>query len=253
MSVMISIRKVSKYFKTLGGADVVALKDISFDVEAGEFVAIVGPSGCGKSTLLRIIAGLMPASEGEILIEGKPVNGPTKGVGMVFQTPVLMPWKRVAENILFPLQIMGRKNDANNTNLNQLMKLLGLEGFEDAYPFELSGGMQSRVAIGRALITNPKLLLMDEPFGALDALTREKMGLELLRIWGEYRNTVIFVTHDVAEAVFLADKVVVMTPRPGTVKNIIKIDLDRPRDLSVKSSPEFAEYALKVRKELGLL
>ncbi|MEM4303812.1 MAG: ABC transporter ATP-binding protein [Candidatus Caldarchaeum sp.] len=250
---MISIRKVSKFFKTLGGAEVVALKDVSFDVEAGEFVAIVGPSGCGKSTLLRIIAGLTPASEGEILIEGKPVNGPAKGVGMVFQTPVLMPWKRVAENILFPLHIMGKKNEINESNLSQLLKLLGLEGFENAYPFELSGGMQSRVAIGRALITNPKLLLMDEPFGALDALTRERMGLELLRIWGEYRNTVIFVTHDVAEAVFLADKVVVMTPRPGTVKNVLKIDLDRPRDLVVKSSSEFAEYALKVRKELGLL
>ncbi|MCS6770117.1 MAG: ABC transporter ATP-binding protein [Candidatus Caldarchaeum sp.] len=249
---MISVRGVSKVFKTLKGADVVALKDVSFDVEEGEFIAIVGPSGCGKSTLLRIVAGLVPPSDGEILIEGRKVDGPAKGVGMVFQTPVLMPWKKVAENILFPLHIMGRNSEANDS-LAKLMRLLGLEGFEHAYPFELSGGMQSRVSIGRALITNPKILLMDEPFGALDALTREKMGLELLNIWREYRNTVLFVTHDVAEAVFLADRVVVMTARPGRVKNIVRIELDRPRDLAIKSSHEFAQYTLSVRKDLGLL
>lgn len=250
---MISVRNVSKVFKTLTGADVVALKDVSFDVEEGEFIAIVGPSGCGKSTLLRIVAGLAPSSEGEILIEGMRVDGPAKGVGMVFQTPVLMPWKKVVENIVFPLQIMGRNSEVNDSNLSRLMRLLGLEGFENAYPFELSGGMQSRVSIGRALITSPKILLMDEPFGALDALTREKMGLELLNIWREYRNTVLFVTHDVAEAVFLADRVVVMSARPGRIKNIVRIELERPRDLAIKSSQHFAEYTLNVRRDLGLL
>ncbi|MEM0383872.1 MAG: ABC transporter ATP-binding protein [Candidatus Caldarchaeum sp.] len=250
---MISVRNVSKVFKTLTGADVVALKDVSFDVEEGEFIAIVGPSGCGKSTLLRIVAGLVPSSGGEILIEGRRVDGPAKGVGMVFQTPVLMPWKKVVENIVFPLQIMGRNSEVNDSNLSRLMRLLGLEGFENAYPFELSGGMQSRVSIGRALITSPKILLMDEPFGALDALTREKMGLELLNIWREYRNTVLFVTHDVAEAVFLADRVVVMSARPGRIKNIVRIELERPRDLAIKSSQHFAEYTLNVRRDLGLL
>ncbi|MEM1938071.1 MAG: ABC transporter ATP-binding protein [Candidatus Caldarchaeum sp.] len=250
---MISVRNVTKVFKTLTGADVVALKDVSFDVEEGEFIAIVGPSGCGKSTLLRIVAGLVPSSGGEILIEGRRVDGPAKGVGMVFQTPVLMPWKKVVENIVFPLQIMGRNSEVNDSNLSRLMRLLGLEGFENAYPFELSGGMQSRVSIGRALITSPKILLMDEPFGALDALTREKMGLELLNIWREYRNTVLFVTHDVAEAVFLADRVVVMSARPGRIKNIVRIELERPRDLAIKSSQHFAEYTLNVRRDLGLL
>jgi len=172
---------------------------------------------------------------------------------MVFQTPVLMPWKKVVENIVFPLQIMGRNSEVNDSNLSRLMRLLGLEGFENAYPFELSGGMQSRVSIGRALITSPKILLMDEPFGALDALTREKMGLELLNIWREYRNTVLFVTHDVAEAVFLADRVVVMSARPGRIKNIVRIELERPRDLAIKSSQHFAEYTLNVRRDLGLL
>ncbi|MEM4154425.1 MAG: ABC transporter ATP-binding protein [Candidatus Caldarchaeum sp.] len=250
---MISVRNVTKVFKTLTGADVVALKDVSFDVEEGEFIAIVGPSGCGKSTLLRIVAGLVPSSGGEILIEGRRVDGPAKGVGMVFQTPVLMPWKKVVENIVFPLQIMGKNSEVNDSNLSRLMRLLGLEGFENAYPFELSGGMQSRVSIGRALITSPKILLMDEPFGALDALTREKMGLELLNIWREYRNTVLFVTHDVAEAVFLADRVVVMSARPGRIKNIVRIELERPRDLAIKSSQHFAEYTLNVRRDLGLL
>jgi len=254
MTSIISIDNVSKIFKTLKGSEVLALKDVSFEVEKGEFVAIVGPSGCGKSTLLRLVAGLMPPTAGNIYIDGVKIDGPVRGIGMVFQTPVLMPWKRVTENITFPLRFTASKAVKQSSDyVFRLIKLLGLEGFENAYPFELSGGMQMRVAIGRALITNPKILLMDEPFGSLDALTREKMGLELLNIWQEYRNTVMFVTHDVAEAVFLADRVVIMTPRPGTVKEIVTIELDRPRDLSIKSSQTFANYTLLIRKSIGIL
>jgi NitT/TauT family transport system ATP-binding protein len=248
---LISVRSVTKIYEATRSQRVLALEAASFDVNPGEFVTLVGPSGCGKSTLLRLIAGLQPVTSGELLVDGKKVESPIT-VGIVFQTPVLMPWMSVLANILLPIEILKYDRDAGRAEALELIQLLGLSGFEQAYPFELSGGMQSRVAIGRALIHRPKLLLMDEPFGALDAFTRETMGVELLRVWEQYKKTVVFVTHDVAEAVFLADKVVVLTPRPGRVSRVMPIELSRPRTVATKSSTAFANYTYEIRRELGL-
>jgi NitT/TauT family transport system ATP-binding protein len=245
---MIQVKSVSMTFKTLKGSEVKALENVTFNVEEGEFVSIVGPSGCGKSTLLRIIAGLIKPTSGEIIINGKKITEPSSNVGFVFQSPVLMPWKRVRENILFPIELV--KGKVDEAFLNTLISKLGLDGFENAYPFELSGGMQTRVSIGRALVYNPEILLMDEPFGPLDALTRESLGLELLKIWSDYKKTVLFVTHDISEAVFLSDKVVVMSPRPGTIKKVVDIDLERPRGLIVKGSYKYAQLCQLIREEL---
>lgn len=249
---LISVRSVTKIYEGTKGQKVLALETVSFDVNQGEFVTLVGPSGCGKSTLLRLIAGLHLATSGELYVDGKKVEGPFN-VGMVFQTPVLMPWMSVLANILLPLEILKFNMKDGRTEALELIQMLGLANFEHAYPFELSGGMQSRVAIGRALIHKPKILLMDEPFGALDAFTRESMGMELLRIWETVKKTVIFVTHDISEAVFLADKVVVLTPRPGRVSRVMQIDLERPRTVATKSSSAFAQYTYEIRKELGLV
>lgn len=248
---LISVRSVTKIYEATKGQRVLALEAVSFDVNQGEFVTLVGPSGCGKSTLLRLVAGLHTATSGELYVDGKKVERPVN-VGMVFQTPVLMPWMSVLANILLPVEIRKLNMEDGRKEARELVQLLGLAGFERAYPFELSGGMQSRVAIGRALIHKPKLLLMDEPFGSLDAFTRESMGMELLRVWEKYKKTVIFVTHDIAEAVFLADKVVVLTPRPGRVSSVMQIDLERPRTVATKSSSAFAKYTYQIRKELGL-
>jgi NitT/TauT family transport system ATP-binding protein len=249
---LISARSLTKVYEATRGQKVVALEDVSFDVDQGEFVTLVGPSGCGKSTLLRLIAGLQPATAGEIQVDGRTVEGPIR-VGIVFQTPVLMPWMSVVANILLPAEILKLDRDAARVDARELIQFLGLSGFEQAYPFELSGGMQSRVAIGRALIHSPKLLLMDEPFGALDAFTRETMGMELLRLWEKYRKTVIFVTHDITEAVFLADKVVLMTSRPGRVHRVMTIELERPRTAATRSTPAFAQYTYELRQALGLV
>jgi NitT/TauT family transport system ATP-binding protein len=248
---LISVRSVTKVYEATKGQRVVALEAVSFDVNQGEFVTLVGPSGCGKSTLLRLLAGLQPATSGGLHVDGKKVERPIN-IGMVFQTPVLMPWMSVLANILLPVEVLKLNKEDGRAEALELIQLLGLADFEHAYPFELSGGMQSRVAIARALIHKPKILLMDEPFGALDAFTRESMGTELLRIWEKYRKTVIFVTHDISEAVFLADKVVVLTPRPGRVSRVMRIDLERPRTMATKSSSAFAEYSYQIRKELGL-
>ena len=245
------MRSVTKIYEGTKGQKVLALEAISFDVSQGEFVTLVGPSGCGKSTLLRLLAGLHPATSGEIYVDGTKVGGPFN-VGIVFQTPVLLPWMSVLANILLPVELLKLNMKDGRTEALELVQLLGLADFEHAYPFELSGGMQSRVAIGRALIHKPKILLMDEPFGSLDAFTRESMGMELLRIWETVKKTVIFVTHDISEAVFLADKVVVLTPRPGRVSRVMQIDLERPRTVATKSSPAFAQYTYEIRQQLGL-
>lgn len=242
---------MTKIYEATKGQRVVALEAVSFDVDQGEFVTLVGPSGCGKSTLLRLVAGLHFSTSGELWVDGKKIERPVN-VGMVFQTPVLMPWMSVLANILLPIEILKLNMEDGRREARELVQMLGLADFEHAYPFELSGGMQSRVAIGRALIHKPKLLLMDEPFGSLDAFTRESMGMELLRIWEKYRKTVIFVTHDISEAVFLADKVVVLTPRPGRVSSVMRIDLERPRTVATKSSSAFAQYTYEIRKQLGL-
>ncbi|MBI2359051.1 MAG: ABC transporter ATP-binding protein [Deltaproteobacteria bacterium] len=252
MPSLISVRSVTKIYEAVKGQKILALEGVSLDVNQGEFVTLVGPSGCGKSTLLRVIAGLLPATSGELHIDGKRISGPLTDVGMVFQTPVLMPWLSVLANMLLPIEILKLNMEDYRKEALELIQVLGLESFENAYPFELSGGMQSRVAIGRALIHNPKLLLMDEPFGSLDAFTRESMGMELLRIWEKYRKTVIFVTHDISEAVFLGDTVAVLTARPGRLSQVMHIDLERPRTMATKSSSAFADYTYQIRKELGL-
>jgi NitT/TauT family transport system ATP-binding protein len=248
----VSLEEVTKTYATTG-EPILALTDVSFSVGDGEFVAIVGPSGCGKSTLLRIVLGIAPLTRGRVMLRGRQIAGPQPDVGMVFQTPVLMRWRSVLRNVLLPIEILGRSVHEYERKARDLIKLVGLGGFEERYPGELSGGMQQRAAICRALIHDPSLLLMDEPFGALDALTREQMGSELLRIWAERQKTVLFVTHDIDEAVFLADRVIVMTPRPGRVALDERITLPRPRSVRAKSFPEFATHVLRIRTVLGLL
>lgn len=236
MAEPIAIRGVTKSFQT-GKTSLMALKDIELDVGAGEFVAVVGASGCGKSTLLRLIGGLLAPSQGEIRIGDKAVTEPNPGIGIVFQTPVLLPWRTVQENVRLPLDIQRTARDPKR--IAQLLELVGLRGFESSSPFELSGGMQQRVALCRALVTDPSLLLMDEPFGALDALTREQMNLELQRVWMDTGKTVVLITHSITEAVMLADRVVVMTPRPGRIREIISVEIPRPRNFSSLRDPAF--------------
>ncbi len=230
---------------------VIALADIDFTVRDGEFVSIVGPSGCGKSTLLRILAGLMPPTSGQAALAGSPIDGPRRDIGVVFQSPVLFPWRTVLANAELPVDVQGLDRRAMRAKALELLKLVGLEGFESRYPRELSGGMQQRVSLVRALIHDPALLLMDEPFGALDAMTRETMHIELQRIWMERRKTIVFITHSIAEAVFLADRVLVMTPRPGKIGAELKIDLPRPRALDVVNTEIFGSYVRQIRAALN--
>ncbi|MDA8235100.1 MAG: ABC transporter ATP-binding protein [Clostridia bacterium] len=226
-----------------GHEGLLALDNVNLEIKQGEFVALVGPSGCGKSTFLDILGGLATPNSGDIYIDGKPVKGPGLDRGIVFQGYALFPWRTIQHNIEFGLEIKGiPKNERKDIALKYL-KLVGLEGFENRYPYELSGGMKQRVAIARALAFDPEILLMDEPFGALDAQTREVLQIELLRIWEETHKTIVFVTHSIDEAIFLADRVVIMTARPGKIKSDIRIDLPRPRlEGDLKSSPEFARY-----------
>ena len=234
------------------GADgVVALADIDFTVRDGEFVSIVGPSGCGKSTLLRILAGLMPQTQGQAHLAGSPITGPRRDIGVVFQSPVLFPWRNVLANAEVPVDVQRLDRKTMRARALELLKLVGLEGFENRYPRELSGGMQQRVSLVRALIHDPALLLMDEPFGALDAMTRETMHIELQRIWMERRKTIVFITHSIAEAVFLADRVLVMTPRPGKIGAELTIDLPRPRPLDVVNTEGFGAYVRQIRSALN--
>jgi len=229
---------------------VLALQGVTLTIGRNEFVAIVGPSGCGKSTLLRLIAGLLPPSEGQVTIDGVRVQGPRRDIGIVFQTPTLLPWANVLANVLFPLKVL-RKLDRDSTGRAwELLRLVGLGDFAKKMPSELSGGMQQRAAICRALIHEPAILLMDEPFGALDALTREEMSLELLRIWTERPKTILFVTHSVPEAVLLADRVSVMTKRPGRIIETIEIPLSRPRSYEQESEPEFYHCAKRIREHI---
>jgi NitT/TauT family transport system ATP-binding protein len=249
---VIAVGSLAKSYGTQSGA-VRALEAIDFEIGEGEFVAIVGPSGCGKTTLLKILAGLIPATSGTALLRGTPILGPRRDIGMVFQAPVLFPWRTVLDNALLPADVQRLDRNRLRAVALDLLRLVGLEGFERRYPWELSGGMQQRVAIVRALIHDPAMLLMDEPFGALDAMTREQMNLELQRIWLERRKTVVFITHSIPEAVFLADRVLVMTPRPGRIAEAIAIDIARPRLLDVLSTPAFGGYALRVRAHFNAL
>ena len=244
------LQGVNKRFRSKDGSDVVALHDVSFDVKAGEFVTVVGPSGCGKSTLLRILAGLARASQGEVTLAGRPVNGPSRDVGVVFQAPVLLPWRTVMENVLVPAQIQGRDVKASTERARHYLQLVGLEQFHTKYPSELSGGMQQRVGIARALVNDPALLLMDEPFGALDAMTRESMNVELLKLKERTGATIMLVTHSIPEAVFLGDRVVVMSPRPGRITQIVEVDLPQQRTLELINTDRFGTYVTGIRANL---
>lgn len=246
----ISAQSVSKVYRTRKGP-IRALESVSFDVRSGEFVSIVGPSGCGKSTILKMLAGIVPLSGGSVALQGSRLTGPSEKVGIVFQSPVLLPWRTVYDNVLLPVDVRREPRVQADPRARELIKLVGLEGFEDRYPFELSGGMQQRVAICRSLITDPAILLMDEPFGALDAMTREHMNLELQRIWLEKRKTVLLITHSIPEAVFLSDRVIVMTSRPGTIDEVIEIELPRPRELDMTSEDRFGRYAKRIRAKFG--
>jgi NitT/TauT family transport system ATP-binding protein len=246
----ISVRHLSKQYGV--GADaILALRDIDFAVADREFISIVGPSGCGKSTLLKVLAGLISASEGSAFLNGTPIDRPRRDIGVVFQSPVLFPWRSVLGNVLLPVDVQQLGRERMAARALDLLNLVGLAGFERRYPWELSGGMQQRVALVRALIHDPALLLMDEPFGALDALTREAMNVELQRIWLERQKTVVFITHSTAEAVFLADRVLVMTPRPGQIGDLFEVKLSRPRTLDVMTSEQFGGYVRRIRAVLN--
>jgi NitT/TauT family transport system ATP-binding protein len=247
---VIAVRRLSMTYGG-GGDAVTALRDIDFTVGEGEFMSIVGPSGCGKSTLLKILAGLMPASAGEAVLNDVPISGPRKDIGVVFQSPVLFPWRSVLGNVLLPVDVQRLGRERMTERALELIALVGLSGFERRYPWELSGGMQQRVALVRALIHDPALLLMDEPFGALDALTREAMNVELQRIWLERRKTVLFVTHSTSEAVFLADRVLVMTQRPGRIGDMLDVDFPRPRSLDVMTTEAFGVHVRRIRAALN--
>ena len=248
----IHLAGVKKTYRTRG-ADFLAISEASFDVEAGELVSLVGPSGCGKTTLLKILAGLHPFDSGEVTIGSRtqPFD-PARDIGMVFQQPLLLKWRRIIDNVLLPAEILGLAMAESRARARDLLALVGLAGNEDKYPYELSGGMQQRAAIARALIHDPKLILMDEPFGALDALTREKMNLELLRIWAEAKKTIVFVTHGITEAVFLGTRVIVLTAGPARMADNFRVELAHPRTLEMKTNEKFGEYTRRIYRLLGM-
>ena len=246
-SALIVARGLSKTYAIAGGAHVAALRNLDFEVFDGEFVSVIGQSGCGKSTLLKVLAGLLPYTAGSVELNGKPLRGPSPETAVVFQSPVLLPWRTVFDNVLLPIELRQLPLANYRQTALDLLQMVGLQDFAQRYPYELSGGMQQRAAIVRALVQDPRLLLMDEPFGALDAMTREQMNLELLRIWNQSRKTVIFITHSIAEAIFLSDRVIAMTARPGSIADVITIDLPRPRDLAVINTDRFGRHAAHLR------
>ena len=245
-SPLIAASSIRKTYSTASGEKVLALEDLNVSIAHGEFVSLVGPSGCGKSTFLRILAGLEPASGGRLSIAGHAISGPSPDVGVVFQSATLLPWLTVAQNTSLPLRV-GPARGRPSTGVQALLDMVGLKGFENKYPYELSGGMQQRAAICRALARAPRILLMDEPFGALDALTRERLNVELQRIWQATGKTVVLITHNIAESVFLSDRVLVMSPRPGRILADAAVTLPRPRDFA--STPEQPDY-LRLTKEI---
>jgi NitT/TauT family transport system ATP-binding protein len=246
-SAKLELRNISMYFSRRGRR-FEALRDVSLQVEAGQFISIVGASGCGKTTLLRIVDGLRPPTRGEVRVDGRPVERPGPDRGFVFQHDALFPWRTVLDNVIFGLEVQGKSKREARKRADTLLGLVGLSGFEQHFPHELSGGMRQRANLARALTIDPDVLLMDEPFASLDAQTREIMQSELLRIWRSNRKTVLFVTHQIDEAVYLADRVVVMTSRPGQIKAVVDVDIPRPRELSVKRTPRFLELVDEIWK-----
>jgi NitT/TauT family transport system ATP-binding protein len=253
MSTSVVLNNVNKDYHSVEGITVHALSSVTLTVEEGEFAVLVGPSGCGKSTLLRIIGGLDHQTSGEVKVNGRDVRGPISDVGIVFQDPLLMEWRTTLQNVMLPVEILRLDRNKLRPRALDLLRLVGLSGFENRYPGELSGGMRQRVAIARALIHDPPLLLMDEPFGALDEITREQMCAELLRIWGQTGKTVVFVTHSIPEAVFLGDRVIVLSARPGVVKENKTIHLPRPRTGRLRGDHEYTDYCQTIRERLGLV
>ena len=246
--ISVHVEDVTKVYETRTGDEVFALDRTDLTIAPSEFVAVVGPSGCGKSTLLGLIAGLIPVTSGRILLDGAEVTRPHPQIGVVFQSDLLLHWRTVTENILLPIEVKRRRTADYLPRVEQLLDQVGLKGFDSKFPTELSGGMRQRVAICRALVQQPGLLLMDEPFGALDALTREQMIMDLQAMWLSEGNTVLFITHGIEEAIFLADRVIVMSPRPGRIDLSLKIDIERPRRWKDHLDPRFAEYVAQVRQ-----
>lgn len=242
----VTFENVSKVYDTRGGDQLLAVRDIDFRIEPGQFVALVGPSGCGKSTLLSLVAGLLKVSTGRITVDGEEIKGPHAKVGVVFQSDLLLEWRTIIDNVQLPIEIRGWDRKKYRKNAENLLLQVGLAGFEKRYPSEISGGMRQRVAICRALVQEPGLLLMDEPFGALDALTREQMIADLQATWSLVRNTVFFITHSIEEAVFLADRVLVMSPRPGCIDLDLTIDIPRPRRWKDRIDRKFVDYTVQI-------
>ena len=249
---VVVLNGISKVYRTASGETVNALQKVDFTIGAQEFVSVVGASGCGKTTLLRIIGGLEPEFGGELWLDGRKGSGPSRDIGIVFQDPNLLPWRTILKNVLLPAQVLKLDMRPATERAMWLLELVGLKGFENKYPFELSGGMRQRAAIARALIHDPSVLLMDEPFGALDALTRETMNVELLKIWHSARKTVFLITHSISEAVFMSDRVMVMSPRPGRIIENVAIDLPRPRYIDLMSEERFGAYTRKLRHLLDV-
>ena len=253
---LVRVIGVDKIFKSRDRGALKAVDNVSLNIKSGEFVSIVGPSGCGKSTLMMMVSGLVPATHGDIVIDSTVVKKPYTELGIVFQRDALLEWRTVLDNVLLQVDVRGLDRKQYMPKAIGLLARAGLAGFEKYYPWELSGGMRQRVSICRALVGNPPLLLMDEPFGALDAMTREQMNLDLQKIWLENRKTVLFITHSISEAVFLSDRVIVMSPRPGHIAADITIDLPRPRKLAVREQIEFGKYVAEIREtfqSFGLL
>ena len=238
---------ITHVFDTQQG-EVTALEEVSFDIRSGEFVSLIGPSGCGKSTLLMLIAGLLMPTRGSISIDGSPVVKPETNLGIVFQNSVLLAWRNALDNVLLQFEMRGISASAYRERAHAMLASVGLEGFEGRFPYELSGGMQQRVSICRALIHDPPLLLMDEPFGALDAITRDQMALDFQQMWADGEKTAILITHSISEAVFLSDRIIVLTPRPGRIDSVVDVDLPRPRHLSLREEPQFVEYLRFLRE-----
>ena len=243
----IKVNGARKTYQTQSGS-VDALAETTFTMDTGEFVSVLGPSGCGKSTLLTMMAGLTPTSGGSIVVDGREVTEPYPDLGVVFQRDLLMPWRRVKDNVLIQAEYRHMPRDASSARADELLAMVGLSDFADKYPHELSGGMRQRVAICRALLHDPGILFMDEPFGALDALSRDQLNLDLQQIWSGSKKSVFFVTHSIPEAIFLSDRVLVLGPRPGRMLDDIRIDLERPRELGIRETPRFAEYTKHIRE-----